>query len=289
MKRCYACNAHFNSSLIECPSCGVSPVVSDGFRAYAPEFAHGGGGFKSTYFSDLAILEKTNFWFQSRNSLILWGLKKYFPSLSSMMEVGCGTGFVLSGVSEVFPSAQLVGSEIFVAGLHYASQRIPRAEFVQMDARRIPYESEFDMIGAFDVIEHIKEDMVVLQSMFNAIKPGGGLMVTVPQHQWLWSGADDYACHERRYSSADLHAKLQDNGFEIIRSTSFVSLLLPAMILSRMRSSNEQKFDVLDEFRINPAINWIFKSVMSVERVIIQLGINIPFGGSRLVVARRPF
>lgn len=289
MKRCFACNVPFSSSLIDCPNCGASPVVSDGFRAYAPEFAHDGGGFKSTYFSDLASLEKANFWFQSRNSLILWGLKKYFPVLSSMMEVGCGTGFVLSGVSKAFPLAQLVGSEIFVAGLRYASQRIPSAEFVQMDARRIPYEAEFDVIGAFDVIEHINEDVTVLQSMFNAIKPGGGLMVTVPQHQWLWSAADDYACHQRRYSSADLHAKLQETGFEIIRSTSFVSLLLPAMMLSRMRGSDEKKFDVLDEFRINPVINWILKSVMSIERVLIQLGINIPFGGSRLVVARRPF
>lgn len=289
MKCCFACNAHFNSSLIDCPSCGVSPVLFDGFRAYAPEFAHDGGGFKSTYFSDLAGLEKANFWFQSRNSLILWALKKYFPALSSMMEVGCGTGFVLSGVSVVFPSAQLVGSEIFVAGLHYASQRIPRADFLQMDARRIPYENEFDVVGAFDVIEHIKEDAVVLQSMLKAIKPGGGLIITIPQHQWLWSAADDYACHERRYSSSDLHAKLQLAGFEIIRSTSFVSILLPAMMFSRMWGKTEKKYDAFDEFRINPAINWILKFVMSIERVLIQLGVNIPFGGSRLVVARRPF
>lgn len=289
MRRCFACNVYFSSSLTDCPTCGVSPVLLDGFRAYAPEFAHDGGGFKSTYFSDLAGLEKANFWFQSRNSLILWALKKYFPALSSIMEVGCGTGFVLSGVSEAFPSARLVGSEIFVAGLHYASLRIPRAEFLQMDARRIPYENEFDVVGAFDVIEHIKEDKVVLQSIFNAIKPGGGLIITIPQHQWLWSAADDYACHERRYSSVDLHAKLQEAGFEIIRSTSFVSLLLPAMMFSRMRSSIAKEFDALGELRVNPVINWILKSVMSFERVLIQLGINIPFGGSRLVVARRPF
>ena len=118
MRRCFACNVYFSSTLEDCPTCGVSPVLLDGFRAYAPEFAHDGGGFKSTYFSDLAGLEKANFWFQSRNSLILWALKKYFPALSSIMEVGCGTGFVLSGVSEAFPSARLVGSEIFVAGLH---------------------------------------------------------------------------------------------------------------------------------------------------------------------------
>lgn len=289
MRLCISCVARYAISIRNCPNCGFVPTIVEGFDCYAPDYAYDSGGFKSTYFSDLAGLEKANFWFQSRNSLILLALKKYFPELSSIMEVGCGTGFVLSGISKAFPSAQLVGSEIFVAGLHFASARIPRAEFLQMDARRIPYENEFDVVGAFDVIEHIKEDTIVLQNMFNAIKPGGGLIISVPQHQWLWSATDDYACHERRYSRVDLHTKLTEAGFEIIRSTSFVSLLLPAMMFSRMRDNTEKEYDPLSEFNISSVINWTLKLVMSFERVLIQLGINIPFGGSRLVVARRPF
>jgi SAM-dependent methyltransferase len=289
MKRCLSCNACYASSIHICPSCDFVPALMDGFDSYAPDFAHDGGGFKSNYFSELARLEETNFWFRSRNQLIIWAIEKYCPNFKSFLEIGCGTGYVLSGVSKRFPHSTLFGSEIFIAGLGFAANRLPSTKFMQMDARNIPFENEFDVVGAFDVIEHIKEDKLVLQNLFQAVKPGGSLLLTVPQHQWLWSAADDYACHERRYLAGDLHAKLTDAGFEIVRSTSFVSLLLPAMMLSRYRGRIGQKFDALDEFRINPTINNILEFVMAIERGLIRWGINIPFGGSRLVVAKRPF
>jgi SAM-dependent methyltransferase len=289
MKRCLSCNTFYASSKRNCSSCDFAPALMDGFDSYAPDFALDGGGFKSNYFSELARLEETNFWFRSRNQLIMWAVEKYFKNFKLFLEIGCGTGYVLSGVSKKFRHATIYGSEIFITGLSFAAARLPSAKLMQMDARNIPFENEFDLVGAFDVIEHIKEDKVVLQNIFRAIKPGGGLLVTVPQHQWLWSAADDHACHERRYSADDLHAKLQENGFEIIRSTSFVSLLFPAMMLSRRRGRSGKKFDALGEFRINPIINNILELVMALERWLIQLGINIPFGGSRLVVARRPF
>ncbi len=40
-------------------------------------------------------------------------------------------------------------------GLKYAKQRVPGAEFIQMDATEMPFENEFDAIGAFDVLELI--------------------------------------------------------------------------------------------------------------------------------------
>ena len=64
-----------------------------------------------------------------------------------------------------------------------------------MDARRIPFEDEFDVIGAFDVLEHIKEDEQVLVQMHRAVKSGGGIMLTVPQHMFLWSEQDVQAHH----------------------------------------------------------------------------------------------
>ena len=77
-----------------------------------------------------------------------------------------------------------------------------------MDARRIPYEAEFDVIGAFDVIEHIYEDAAVLQQMHRAVRPGGGIIVTVPQHRFLWSKQDEFSCHFRRYTRGELMSKV---------------------------------------------------------------------------------
>lgn len=269
-----------------CPQCGFAVQYVAGFPAWAPEMAHEGGGFKAEYFENLASIEAGNFWFQSRNELIVWALRKYFPALRSLLEVGCGTGYVLSAIAHAFPAAKLVGSEIFTAGLGFAATRAPGASFVQMDARRIPYSAEFDVVAAFDVVEHIQEDVTVLESLHRAVKPGGGIVLTVPQHAWLWSTADDYACHERRYGAGELQGKLKCAGFAIVRSTSFVSVLLPAMLMSR-RGVSGKAFDPMDEFRIGPGLNLALRKVLDLERLLIRMGINFPLGGSRLVVARK--
>ena len=289
MRRCLSCNVSYTHSIQACPGCGFLPVVIDGFDSYAPKFAHEGGGFKENYFSALANLEDANFWFQFRNNLIMWVLEKYVPNFQSLLEVGCGTGYVLKGISIKFPYAKLLGSEIFVAGLSYAAARLPSAKFMQMDARNIPYENEFDVIGAIDVLEHIKEDEIVIKQLHTALKLNGLMLLTVPQHEWLWSSTDEYALHERRYSALDLHLKLEAAGFKIIRSTSFITILLPAMMISRFLQNkiSNNEFDPSAELKISPWINTFFSKLLCAELVLIKLGLNLPWGGSRLVVAKK--
>lgn len=289
MKICPECAARYSGTADACPACGFRIPTVGGFAAYAPALAEGGGGFKPAYFERLAALEAGNFWFRARNDIIVWALRRYAPAFSSMLEVGCGTGFVLSGNVAAFPQAHFVASEIFSAGLPFAAQRVPTAELLQMDARAIPYDSEFDVVGAFDVVEHIPEDAQVLRQMHQALKPGGTLVLTVPQHQWLWSAADEYAMHQRRYDARGLHALLHNAGFELMRSTSFVSLLLPAMGLSRVlgRSRSVADFDAEAELRLPPWLNAAFATCLRVELAAMKLGLNWPWGGSRLVVARK--
>src|SRR6266545_4042215 len=90
----------------------------------------------------------------------------------NFLEIGCGTGFVLSGIRKAFPELILSGSEIFSEGLNLAAERLPGVELFQMDARRIPFQEEFDVIGAFDVLEHVKEDEEVLSQMYQATRKG---------------------------------------------------------------------------------------------------------------------
>ncbi|MGB8516770.1 MAG: class I SAM-dependent methyltransferase, partial [Gallionella sp.] len=161
MKICQKCGEHFDRIGWNCPHCGFEPPQAYGFPALAIEFADAGDGFHPEYFDQLASLEKGNFWFQSRNSLILMLLKRYAPDMAAFLEIGCGTGFVLSGVASTFPATNLMGAEIFSTGLQHAAHRVSRAQFIQMDARNIPFDSHFDALGAFDVIEHIDEDRAV--------------------------------------------------------------------------------------------------------------------------------
>jgi SAM-dependent methyltransferase len=289
MKRCLACDAHYHSTATACPVCGNDQIEVDGFPAYAPDFAHEGGGFKADYFSELARLEGNNFWFRARNQLIIWAIQTYCGGVTSFLEVGCGTGYVLSGIAQTFPQARLMGSEIFTSGLNFAAERLPHVNFVQMDARNIPFFEEFDVIGAFDVVEHIEEDELVLAQLRDALTPHGHVVLTVPQHAWLWSAVDEYACHVRRYTAEDLHLKLEKAGFSIVRTTSFVTMLLPLMLFSRLfqRNIKSTSFDPTAELRIAPWLNAILFRLLGSELALIRKGVTLPFGGSRLIVARK--
>jgi SAM-dependent methyltransferase len=290
VKICANCQARFDQQGWLCPSCAFSPELSPtGIVFTAPEIAEEGDGFRPEYFDELAQLESGNFWFRARNQLILATLRKHFPAMASFLEVGCGTGYVLSAIANEFPSARLVGSEAFRVGLAFAQSRLPRVEFLQMDARRVPYECEFEVVAAFDVLEHIHEDNLVLLQLSRAIVPGGGLVLTVPQHAWFWSYQDDLACHVRRYSVADLIYKVQQAGFEVVDTISFVSLLFPLMWVSRRvrRLDDSHRIDALADMRINPLLSFLLGAVMRVEKLLIGLGLRFSFGGSLLLVAKK--
>jgi SAM-dependent methyltransferase len=246
------------------------------------------GGFDERSFEHLPRAEEESFWFRSRNSLIVWALRRYFPDAQSMLEVGCGTGYVLAGVRAAFPDMRLVGGELYQAGLAIAAQRVPDAELLELDARTLPFDGEFDVVGAFDVLEHIDEDDRALREMRDALRPGGGLVVTVPQHPRLWSAVDEYSRHVRRYRRSELLAKLRGAGFDVVHWTSFVSLLLPVLVLSRLRFRGKREFDPLSEYRAPPFVDSVFGWVLTAERALIRCRLPLPAGGSLLAVARRP-
>ena len=288
MRLCLACQQTFDatSHAAPCPACGAKVAYEEGVPCYAPALAHESPGFNPEHFPRLAKLEEGHFWFRARNELIVQVLRKYFPDAQNMLEIGCGTGYVLRGVTRAFPDLQASGSEIFLEGLGFASQRLPAADLFQMDARRIPYDSQFDVIGAFDVIEHIEEDERVLREIHRALKPGGGAIFTVPQHPALWSTQDESACHVRRYQRHELTDKLRANGYSIVFSSSFVSLLLPLLAFSRWRKRNSASTAGLDsEFAPGAAINGALYHVLRLESVMIRGGLRFPVGGTRLVAA----
>lgn len=289
MKICLQCHRSFSATDWKCPHCGGQPLVMDGFPCFAPHLS-ADTGYKDAHFHELVELEARNFWFRARNALILWALSCYFPMVSSFLEVGCGTGFVLAGIAAAKPKLKLAGGDLSRTGLAYAAARVPSAKFIQMDARAIPFADEFDVIGAFDVLEHIEDDSAVLGQMYGAVQAGGGIILTVPQHDFLWSSTDVSACHVRRYSARELAGKVRGAGFTVVRQTSIVALLLPLMLLSRWRQRrrSDAGYDSLAELRLGKVLNSALEKVMAIERLAIRAGLNFPAGGSLLLIARKP-
>ncbi|KQY60523.1 hypothetical protein ASD11_13860 [Aeromicrobium sp. Root495] len=245
------------------------------------------GGFDPGLFAELAALEQQNFWFVARNRLIRWALRREVAAPRRILEIGCGTGFVLAGLAEEYPRAHLIGTELFEEALPFVRERLPGAELRTMDARHIDVGEQVDVVGAFDVIEHVVEDDVVLDQVFAALRPGGTLAVTVPQHRWLWSSADVHAHHVRRYTARELRDRVRAAGLEVRYETSFVTLLLPLMVASRL-ARRSADHDAAAELALPRVVNAVCATVMTVELALLRWGLRFPMGGSRLMVARRP-
>jgi len=245
-------------------------------------------GFDPQLFEVLASLEPQNFWFKCRNRLILWCLERFSPQLRSFLEIGCGTAYVLSAIVEHYPNARIAGSDLFPEALDYARRRVPRAEIFELDAKHIPFTSKYQAIGMFDVLEHIDDDVRVLEQVRNALEPDGMLYLTVPQHPWLWSPADDVAHHQRRYRAGELFRKLELCGFRVVFSTSIVSLLLPLLLVSRLRQRwFPSTYSVLSELAIDGPVGAICELVLRLEIACLHLGWRWPCGSTLAVVAAK--
>ena len=245
MKICPKCEQGPLPGNWDCPQCGFTPKHQDGVLQFSPLLDGVHEDFPPDSYPLLADVEANHFWFGSRNKLIFWALQHHFKNVSKFLEIGCGTGFVISGLAASFPAMELWASEIDPAGLPFVKERIPSANLFQMDAREIPFKDEFNVISAFDVIEHIEDD------------------------------------------ATELSRKLQASGFLEIRNYSFVSLLIPLMILSRKKKMDTQKFDPMKELRLSPVVNLLLDKVMDFERMMIRMGMSFPFGGSLLCVAQK--
>jgi SAM-dependent methyltransferase len=272
----------------QCAACGHAVAQVDGIPMFAPELADTISGMNPGEFDALSKVETEHFWFVARNELIVGLANKFFPDARRFLEIGCGNGAVLRAMAAARSWERLVGSELHPSGLAFARQRLGReAEFVQMDARNIPAADVFDLTGAFDVIEHIADDEAVLRGLRRVTQTGGGTIIAVPQHPWLWSRTDEVAYHQRRYSRGELETKLRRNGFEIVFSSSYTALLLPLMMASRAMGKGKQSSEEVNrEFTLDRRTNRLLTWILRAEVRMTLAGMNWPAGGSRVVVGR---
>jgi len=288
MKLCPACSSGIDAADWHCPACGHTPVQWGRWPAFAPELAAENPADAKYCTEAIFAAEPSHFWFRARRRLAAWAACSFFPAPGSVLEIGCGSGFILEGLQAALPDAELYASDLLGTFLEQTARRVPAAHLMQMDARQIPFRAEFDLVAAFDVLEHIDEDQLVLEQIGRALRPGGGLLLTVPQHPALWSAVDDYSRHRRRYTRRRLLLQMQQAGFTVLRMTSVFMFILPALVAARLRQRRlSADFDPTADLRVVEPWNRLFERLTRFEESLIQRGWSLPAGGSLLAAGVR--
>jgi SAM-dependent methyltransferase len=248
-----------------------------------------------TFYESYYRHETTHWWFRWRFDLI-GDVMKSLPrnGRKRILEAGSGTGQMLKMLEKHGDAA---GIDISPQAIRYARARGVK-QLIQGSISALPFKADaFDCVLALDVIEHVDDDIGILTKLFDVVKPGGYLVVTVPAYKILWSEHDEINQHKRRYRAGDLSSLIKDAGFDLHRVTYCnTALFLPVLAMRkaknllrtvrRARGTDHDGLDSdLDEYPgpINTALYWLMKGETKLMRHV-----NLPFGVSILAVARRP-
>lgn len=265
---------------LSCVICGAALAdrgdwISSLPRDFVPE------NFPTDRRDSLSGMESGHFWFGPRDRLLrrlLSGLVG--EGVGSAVELGCGSGRFLSalrGAAQV-----VVGVEGHEASLREAAGRRTGAVLVHGDVTRVPLASaRFDLVAAFDVLEHVPAESFLAEARRLA-GPRGRLLLSVPAFQCLWSEMDVAAGHRRRYSPAELREELELHGWRMEGHTFYQAALFPLMYLSRrvvpasLRGTERRPCLLLSK-----ALGWI-----NHVEVSLSAALPMPFGTSLMAWAR---
>jgi SAM-dependent methyltransferase len=240
-------------------------------------------------------LEDDSFWFRHRNSCITSIVKSFPPQDGgAIFDIGGGNGFVALGLANAGFEVALLepGSE----GASNAKKRgLENVICATTDTAGLKQQS-LSAVGLFDVIEHIENDLSFLRSIRNLMKKGGRLYATVPSYRFLWSEEDVNAGHFRRYALKDICRVLESAGFQLEYSTYIFRLLPASIFLFRSLpfklglSGKEKSTDSAsrDHASQGGSASRMLGSILSQEIKKLDKGKSMRFGGSCLVVAKRP-
>jgi SAM-dependent methyltransferase len=141
----------------------------------------------------------------------------------------------------------------------------------------------YDLIALLDVLEHVDDDRGALRAIAGQLGPGGTLLLTVPQHQWMWTGHDVANHHFRRYSKASLRSVFEGSGLQLRLLASFNSLLFPLAVVDRLVSRLTGR-EGKDDAEPPAPVNALFRSVFSLEAQMVGR-VPMPTGLSLVALA----
>jgi len=216
----------------------------------------------------MAAHDATHWWYRARRDVLasVIARKVRLPHDARLLEIGCGTGHNLAMLAR-FGTVDAI--EIDDAARAVASQRLAKpVGTAPLPALAGVPPAHYDLIALLDVLEHVEDDRSALRAIAERLRPGGTILLTVPQFPWMWSGHDVANHHFRRYTRATLRAAIADAGLRITLLQSFNSLLFPLAAADRLlaRATGREGSD--DSPPPGP-VNALFETIFGLERYLV--------------------
>lgn len=229
-------------------------------------------------------LEKRYWYWQVKRDLIHRVINRYGnPGTRDrkILDVGCGTGSVLESLAH---KGDLYGVDTSAYALKLCNAK-GNFKLKRMNAEKLSFpENFFDVIIMSDIIEHVDDDIKVIENCRRILKTGGILIITVPAHMYLWNYDDARLGHKRRYNKMML--KSLASGFNVEKISYIHFFTYPLAVLARFReflSKRGNKSSV--EMKIKQKLLKGDYSTILVNRLLRNFGI---FENSLLAFASFP-
>jgi SAM-dependent methyltransferase len=228
-------------------------------------------------------------WYRARSHLLELTLSDFVGAPGSrprILDVGSADGPSVAWLRE---RGQRVGMDIDLRGLGPGD--------VCASAMSLPFaSSSFDVVAAFDVVEHCDPEARVLQEISRVLVPGGRLLMSVPAYAWAWTSHDDLNGHHRRYTKRRAVAAVSGQGFEVLRATYVFGATFPLFAADRLRRRAAERFrpdradsagSVLSLPEVSHRTEHLLMRLASLDGRLLPRA-DLPFGSSVVVAARKP-
>ena len=222
-------------------------------------------------------------WFVSRRRLALSLLDRYAKDAQDVLDVGSGTGALLS---ELQQQRRAVGIDFSPLAVAFCRERSLES-LVVADASRLPFqEASFDAVVSLDTLEHVEDDTGAVECIARSLKPGGRLVLNVPAFRWLWGPHDVALMHHRRYTKRQVRALLEGAGLTVEKLSYSVFLLFPIVVLIRLADKFKRGPAKVSLPQVSSLSNRFLVKLQDMEARWIAAG-SLPWGSSVVAVARK--
>ncbi len=235
----------------------------------------------------LAAVEERGWWFRGLHGNLIraWQQAGRPEDGAILLDAGCGTGGLLTGLRHAAPSARRYGLELDPSAAATARDKSGAVLIVGSVLAPPVAPGSCDAIFSADVLCHRGvEPAAALAALAPCLKPRGLLVLNLPAYRWLLSGHDRAVDNVRRFGAGELRRLLRAAGFGEIRIAYWNSLLFPLMVLQRL-VHRDAKSDVE---LLPPLVERLFGAALGLEAALARAGLRLPFGGSILATAIKP-